>query len=347
MRIAAAAAAAAILVGGAAQAFPSASTTIKDWAAVCDNTGACTAFGFAADDAATPAFLKLERGAGPGATPIVTLVYGPGGAQPAQRWELRVDGAAAPGVGPVAAKGGAGGARAKLTAAQAAALIEALRKGQHLQLVGGGAALADISLAGSAAVLLWIDADQGRVGTVTALAGKGDKAASAIPPAAPEPLVAAAAPAPQDGLPAQAPPGLASGVDGCGGLDPAAPPDDIVARLAPGVVLWGPECAMGGYNEMSVFFLGDEQGGHARRVSLPEPAGASPEGDGMLMNAQFDPKTQTLSSFDKGRDTDDCGSTTNWVWDGKAFELLNETLMPGCHGVTIDDWPLLYVAHRR
>src|SRR5579863_1121549 len=92
--------------------------------------------------------------------------------------------------------------------------------------------------------------------------------------------------------------------------------DDVVSRLAPGVVLWGPLCEMGAYNEVTVFFLGDEYGGSRKRLTFEEPVGSDPPKDDLLENVAFDAKTQTLSSFAKGRGIGDCGSEASWVWDG-------------------------------
>ena len=351
MRIAIAAALAGLLAAGAAQAFPSADKQVKDWDAVCDNSGACAAFGFTPDDGTTPAFVRVTRAAGPAAAPSVEITYDSGDTQPAgQQWTLNIDGNAVAGVGTLTAKGGDDGARVTLTTVQAAALIDAIRGGQRLDLMQAGKSLATISLAGSAAVLLWVDADQGRAGTVTAMVGKGAGPAASVPPPATVPVVSAAAPVSQAGLPKLAPPGLIKGIPDCDmAFNPVPTPDDIVARLAPGVVLWGPECDMAAYNEISVFFLGDEHGGHIQPLKLPDFTGATlaPNGAIELVNAGFDPKTQTLSAFDKGRGIGDCGSTASWVWDGKAFQLLGETLMSDCHMVTTDDWPTLYVARQK
>jgi hypothetical protein len=339
-----------LLAAGAAQAFTPASKTLKDWTAVCDNTGACAAFGFAADTDDTRAFLEVTRSAGPAAAPAVEIGYDTGDTQPDQTWTLAIDGKAVPRVGTLAAKGGDDGARITLAPAQAAEVIDALRNGAHLQLISGGKSLADISLAGSAATLLWIDADQGRAGGVTAMVGKGPTPASAVPPPAAPPLVAAAAaPVSQAGLPAKAPPGLIKGNPDCDmDFNPAPEPDDIVARLGPGVVLWGPECDMAAYNEINVFYLGDEHGGHIRPLRLPDYTGFPVfKGATELVNAGFDPKTQTLSAFDKGRGLGDCGSSASWVWDGAAFQLVGETLMTECHGVISDDWPSLYRSTRK
>jgi hypothetical protein len=139
---------------------------------------------------------------------------------------------------------------------------------------------------------------------------------------------------------------MTKGVDDCD-LDPTITPDDIVARLAPGVVLWGPQCGMGAYNEVSIFLLGDEHARNLKRISLPEPPGAGQAKDDILINGSFDPKTQTLAMFSKARGIGDCGQVTDWVWNGKAFALVSDDVMPACRGVPNDDWPPLFVSRRK
>jgi hypothetical protein len=351
MRIALAAALAAVLAAGAAQAFPSGANSIKDWAGVCDNTGACTAMGFTPDDGSTIGYLRLIRQAGPGAAPTVEIVVDPGDTQPAQTWTLLVDGKPAPGIGPLSVPGSDDGARIKLTQAQVDALLAVLKQGTNLDLKSGTTTIAEISLSGSAAILLWIDVYQGRVDGVTALAGKGPKPASEVPPAVAPPLVVPVAAVSQAGLPANAPRALVKGDSDCvfDRSDPAVQPDDTIGRLAKGVVLWGVECQPGAYNEVTQFFLGDEHAAHAHMLTLPEPPGIGedPEAKGLLINAGYDAPGQTLSSFDKGRGIGDCGASTSWVWDGKAFVLAQQNMMPACRGVVADDWPATYVSRSK
>jgi Protein of unknown function (DUF1176) len=336
----------ALAVAGAGHA--AGTKTVKDWTAVCNNLGDCTAFGFSPEGADTPAYLIIQRQAGPAAQPTVTIVYGSADAQPAQTWTLALDKRPIAGLGPVRAAGSENGARATLTGAAAAQLIDAMRNGQALELDGGGkTSLDEVSLSGSAATLLWVDDQQGRVGTVTALTRKGAAPASSVHPRLSPPLVRPAPPASQSGLPKQAPKSLIKSVSDCDFDASSGEPDDTIARLAPGVVLWGPECDMAAYNETSVFFIGDEHAGHLKRVIFPEAPGAGQLTDDTLMNVGFDAASQTLSSFSKGRGIADCGSTEAWVWDGKAFQMAREETMPECRGVVPDDWPSLFVSRQK
>jgi Protein of unknown function (DUF1176) len=337
-------AAALFVFAGAAQA--AGTKTVSDWTGVCSNLGNCAAFGFSEEDADTAAYLRVDRAAGPGAAPSVLIAFDPGDKQPSATWTLELDGRPVAGVGPVRAIGGDGGARARLSGPGALALIEALRNGKTLAILAAGKPVATVSLTGSAAVLLWVDDQRGRVGTVTALARPGSKPASAVPPAPATPLVVAAPAVSQAGLPKLVPKSLIKGDADCD-LTGVDTPDDIVARLAPGVVLWGPECQMLAYNEVSVFFLGDEQAGHLKPITFPEAPGAEQASDDELINASFDPKTRTLSMFAKGRGIGDCGETASWVWDGKSFQLLSEFDMPECRGASPDDWTALYEARTK
>jgi uncharacterized protein DUF1176 len=337
--------AAALAMAGAAHA--AGSKTVKDWTAVCNNLGDCVAFGFSEEGADTDAYLKIDRQAGAAAQPQVAIVFDSGDKQPAQTWTLSLDGKPIAGLGLVHAAGGENGARASLTGAAAEQLIAALRNGAALQLEAGDKSLEEVSLAGSAAVLLWIDDQQGRVGTVTALSRRGAAPASSVHPRLSAPLVRAAALVSQAGLPQHAPRSLIKGVQDCDFDASSGEPDDTIARLSPGVVLWGLECQMAAYNEVSVFFSGDEHAGHLKRVSFPEPPGARQASEGELMNVGFAAPTQTLSAFAKARGIADCGSTEAWVWDGKAFQMASSQVMPECRGVPPDDWPSLFVSRQK
>ena len=182
---------------------------------------------------------------------------------------------------------------------------------------------------------------------MTALGKPGSKPAASVPPPVTPPLILAAPPVAQGGLPKQAPPSLIKTIDDCD-LDAAnKDPDDIVARLSPGVVLWAPECSTGAYNALNVLFIGDEHAHGLKRVALPEAPGADQATDDEPMNVSFDAKTQTFSSFSKGRGIGDCGEVDSWVWNGKAFELISETSMSECRGVISDDWPPLFVSRQQ
>jgi hypothetical protein len=321
---------------------------VKDWVAVCDNLATCSAFGFSPEDGDRDSWVKITRAAGPEAAPKVVVAYDIPDTQADATWTLTLDGQPVAGVGPLKAKGSDTGARTTLTGAEAQALVAALRNGQTLEIRQDGKVLIGLSLAGSSAIMLWIDDQQGRVGTVTAMARPGPKPASAVPPPPPEPVVVAAPAVSQAKLPKPLPKARVLAIQDCEADAVGEDKDDpLIVRLAPGVILWGPQCEMAAYNEGFVFFIGDESGRNVSRITLPEPPGVTPARDDEPMNVGWDEATRTLSAFAKGRGLGDCGSADSWVWDGKAFQLLSETEIETCRAVTQDDWPSRYQARRR
>jgi len=117
-------------------------------------------------------------------------------------------------------------------------------------------------------------------------------------------------------------------------------------------MLWSVPCRLGAYNLNSYFFISDAKGGGVRPAPIPlipSPDSADPEADPpySMINADFDPKTMTLSAFEKGRGLGDCGMLRNFVWDGKAFQPTEIDYMPECRGVTPEAWPALYRARTK
>lgn len=312
-----------------------ANQTFKDWWAACDNTRDCAAFGFSDQEREETAFLKLTRG--PGAADQVharIAVDAPPGA-----WSLSVDGK------PVAAPRRAEEAAESytvldLTPADGSALVAAAANGSWLEVSAGGKTIARISLAGSSAALRWIDDQQQRAGGVTALVARGTRPASAVPPAPLPPLVGAASAAPQQGLPDKPPRAVAALMKDCDEDIAALGEAPVVGRLAPGLVMWAPLCSRGAYNLVYSFTLLDEKTGAARPLPIAYAGGR--ESTTELMNVSYDADTQTLSNFEKGRGLADCGAGNVWVWDGKSFAAVEQSLMGECRGVPPSEWPTVW-----
>lgn len=338
-RVWAAASLAAASLTGVARAE---TASFKDWTAVCDNIRDCTAFGFSPESpeaVETMGYVKVERGPGRLATPLITITTYQ---QERVPWRIAVDGRVVASVTPAPSPDD-DQASVELTPEQARAVLGATRNGQKLT-VSAGSGTTVISLAGSAAALRWIDERQKRVGTTTALLAVGRKPATAVPPPLPRPLVRAAAPVSQAGLPQKLPASVKARLKTCDDDIDSLGIDPIVARLSAGVILWGPVCSRGAYNIIYSFLLSDERGGNVRPAVIPFETRETTDS---LMNADFDPKSQTLTNFDKGRGLGDCGAETTWVWDGRAFRLAEQTLMPECRGVLAGDWPSSFVSRAR
>ncbi|MBQ1540857.1 hypothetical protein C5708_03315 [Caulobacter sp. CCUG 60055] len=332
------------LVFGAARAQET--KTFKSWSAACDNARACTAFGFTEDGSDQRGFLRIQRQAGPAAAPAVSVASADAGAGPPKPWTVKIDGRTLPGLGGVRPAGRDDDRRIDLSPTQASALIAALRNGGVLTVEEGATPILSISLAGSTASLLWIDDRQGRAGGATALVARGAKPAAAVPPPPALPVVRRAPPVAQSGLPAALPKSLArtGAFSDCDSEGAPASDEIEIHRLSPGVVLFAAPCMRGAYNLVYGLMLADERGRRARLADLPLSPGSNPAVTSSLMNIGFDPKTQTLTSFGKGRGPGDCGESLTWVWDGAAFRLVEDVAMSACKGVGPDDWPTVYRA---
>lgn len=205
----------------------------------------------------------------------------------------------------------------------------------------------EISLSGLAAALLWIDDQQKRVGTVTALIGRGDKPAAAVP-AVPAPPVVVAAKRATGPVPNKAPAAVIAKARAVCEDRKIRKPDDV-ARLAANDVMYSFVCPnlSGAYNFFNALVI-DSPGKPPRLADFrfPREYGAT-EHDYSPINAGFDEATQTLSTFNKGRGIGDCGSSSEWAWDGRVFRLILSKAMPDCHGVPEDEWPTVWRAERK
>ncbi|MBP8246309.1 MAG: DUF1176 domain-containing protein [Phenylobacterium sp.] len=313
-----------------------ASKSFQDWTVVCDNTRDCSAFGFSEDSFEDRPFLHVRRSGEAKAAPVIRLVL-VGEVDTPTPWAVKVDGEPVPGVAPKAE----GDADVVLTPAQAAALLAAIRNGQKLSLAPGRG---DILLTGVSAALRWMDDQQRRAGTVTALVAKGPRPASAVPAPPPVPLVRPGPAVSQAGLPDKLPPGMRAQLGEDCDAQERRDFTPIIARLSPGVILFGELCYLGAYNEIYAFMLADDQGGHIRQAQIPNLDGSYTN---LLMNVDFDVETQTLSNFEKGRGIADCGGANAWIWDGEAFQISDQTEMPACRGLSAEEWPVLFRSRRK
>ena len=100
---------------------------------------------------------------------------------------------------------------------------------------------------------------------------------------------------------------------------------------------------------MSVaLFTTDAKGEKPRPAMLEQPPKqGDAEADNVVVNDDFDVKTLTLTSLDKGRGLGDCGSLRTWVWTGEIFALLQAAELGTCPGALPEDWPSVYQARRR
>jgi hypothetical protein len=331
---------------------------LRDWVAACDNTRTCTAYGFDTDPGGY-AYVRLTRAGAANATLTVTIAVN---VQEGSKFKLSFDDPALGGL-PAEAVAGEGNNDDDLKRLVIAdprtveTLVASLRKAKKLivtRIDAPGATASDpatteISLAGVVAAMLWIDDQQKRVGTVTALVKPGDKPATTIP-APPAPPVVTAAKIPPGPKPDKAPAAVIAKARAiC--EDKSITEYEDATRLAVDQVMYWFPCKekSGAYNYLYALII-DQRGKPPREVEfkLPREMAASADGGVEInMNPGFDESTQTLSLFNKGRGMADCGQSSEWAWDGRGFRLLSSKQMPTCKGVAPGDWPVLYRAERK
>ncbi|WP_271168043.1 DUF1176 domain-containing protein [Hansschlegelia plantiphila] len=313
--------------------------SFKDWTVGCDNLRACVALGLAPEEDAN-AYVRIERGAGAADEPLVAFAAILDTEPKAPTLAVALDGKAAPGLpsGPIAAVADGPYARAKLAPAEARAFIAALKSAKSLTLaVRDGSETVGtfkVSLAGSAAALLFLDDQQKRVGGVTALVSGGPAASSAVPPAPAIPVISAVRMTGIDKTP-PTPRGVKRDAD--------ADCDDVSAiRLTASKTLWAVCETQAAYN--TTYRMWIAEGDTAAHADFLEP-GATPSDDSSTLTwPTLSEDGLTMAAFDKGRGLGDCGQSASWAFDGSAFRLVSLARVDDCRGVSPDDWPTLYRA---
>jgi hypothetical protein len=329
---------------GPASAAP-ASKTFRDWIAGCDNLKSCTAMSLPGEIADDIVFLKLERGAGPDGLPRISVKIRAEKLPSPLAITLEMDGAPFPAPGRRWPTTSVDDQIAEITlsAGDAEALIAAARKATKLTVAIPGKLL-DVSLAGSVAALLWIDEQQARLGTTSALIRRGP--ATAVPAAPALPVITAkgtAAPA----IPEKSARAMSTALRRhLKRLDPDlcedAPEDvaDAVWPLAGGARLIGLFCSRGAYNVSTGFWIvPGTDASKARKALFPQFDGKN---DNMLVNADYDPASGQVSFYNKGRGIGDCGASGNYAWTGSAFAMTAFQAMDECKGISGDDWITLF-----
>jgi Protein of unknown function (DUF1176) len=326
----------------------------RDWIAACDNTRRCTAHGIVS--IWSHGYLKITRDGAPEAKPVVTLAVYVGDKK---NFTLSFD---RPVAGSFLPSGTFGPDRIEddehtrfVLEVSDQDLVAAFRKAKRIIITPTHEPemWSHATLEGAIDALAWIDRQQKRAGTVTAMVARGAKQASTIPAPPAAPTIAAAkfdpSPVPPGFPPIVVDKGHAicgkAGRDAESGSEPRE-----VRRLGPDLLLYWFFCPSDGgvYNHSNPLLLVPEgDPGRARVAALKNPplvAQARKRRNEPPINVGFDRATMTLSVFHQGRSAGDCGDVSEWVWDGKEFRLAHFSRMPVCAGVAISDWPILYRA---
>lgn len=312
-------------------AFASETKEFRDWTAVCDNINNCTAYGPADENSG---FVMVKLDAGPAANP---RVYAGSWSLPSgsARILLDIDGRNYAGKMEVVDS-----EDPMLTIDRPSdQLIGAIANGRAMSLSAGSETTA-VSLTGAAAAFLWIDERQGRLGTTTALIRKGSNPASTVPAAPAPPRITAATPVAQNNLPKAMPQQVSAlpQIRECANINqggPAINEEWTVHRLGTNTLLWSIPCGAGAYNFSQAYVLSANDGSGARSIAFA----TSNRDQDTLVNSNFDPDTNTISAFGKGRGIGDCGQMAVWAWTGQTFALKKEDVMTDCLGVHWQFWP--------
>ncbi|WP_306225102.1 DUF1176 domain-containing protein [Bosea beijingensis] len=326
--------------------------TFRDWVAGCDNIRVCTALSLPNEADDEVAFLRLDRAAGPEGTPSLALKLRRQKLKPRFEIELALDGAPFPAAGRRLQGSSNDGETAEIAFAPADvdALIGAARKATVLTARIEKQTF-KLSLGGSVAAMLWIDEQQGRLNTPSALIRKGT--AGTVPAAAEPPLVATTPPA---GRPFAKDPAAALAKalraelnrrepDSCEDTPEGFTDSDGAWPLNDATNLVVVACSRGAYNVASQFWLVP-----GRDVAKAKPAafeGNSDKPGNELVNADFDPKTGRVMFFAKGRGIGDCGSSGSYGWNGTRFAVLQLSRMSECRLIPGDDWITLFQSREK
>ena len=100
------------------------------------------------------------------------------------------------------------------------------------------------------------------------------------------------------------------------------------------LVLVDHPCGNGAYNFFTSVYVLDETGPpRPAKFDMPPGMGEpSTDDTGDLTNGNWDPKTNRLNSYEKGRGIGDCGTSETYAWDGTRFRLVEQYAMGECRG---------------
>lgn len=277
------------------------------------------------------ASLALKRGPEPNAVPEIWLTGRDENGQDLRMSFLRVDGQSF-----ALAPDGDDGPAPRNPALAVARLGQATRIAVQDQ---AGNEVARVSTRGSAAALLYMDEQQRRIGTVTALVRRGSRPAGAVPPPPALPRIDEVR---SSGRiePVRFTRARIDHLRKPGACDPeldSAPYQPEARRLGGQTMLVLIRCWQAAYNHSSLVLVGRTRDGSDLRPALfdLETSAGEATGPGVpLDGGAWDEESGRLASFCKGRGIGDCGAIHEWAWDGRRFRLIHAEAMGECRGST-------------
>ena len=291
--------------------------TFTDWTVGCDNTLRCTLGSLFPDESVGEDTITLNLTREPG--PVAS-----GGGKFSLAIETRNDQAATR--RPPASFAVDGKPVALRDAAALAAGIANARSLAILDAKGG--TLATLSLKGAAAALRYVDAQQGRAGSIDAIVAKGPAPSTA--PTPPLPIITAIAPSGTAAKLTAAQVATLRKRAACD-LEGTTPETHALGDGKSLVIL---SCSTGAYNLIGALFVVD--GTSITPAQTDAPAGFEATGADTgtpvrsVINGAYE--NGILTSYAKGRGLGDCGSRQSFVWDGTRFRLSLQADMGECRG---------------
>lgn len=295
--------------------------TFSDWIVGCDNGRACQADALQPEGDFDAITMVVARAATAGAAPDISINTDQTvvAALAADGRKLSIRTVAAAGVVSVFPQ-------------DSRIFVEAVRPAKRLGLLDAkGVEIGHVSLAGFSAALLYMDDQQKRVGTVTALIRKGPATSVPVPP----PLPVIVSPIAPKLLPLRL--GKADIARETRSLECEAADSGnfetlyarLDARTSLALLPW--PCGNGAYNYFAYALLIDQKG-NVTAARFDAPAGMGEENDNSVVNADWDEATRRLSTYAKGRGLGDCGTMQSFAWDGNRFRLVEQSEMGECRG---------------
>jgi hypothetical protein len=295
-----------------------------DWTVGCDNGRKCQAVSLVPESGGGEelpfATLVVERGAGDGDLPKVAVEPALDELPPAasllvdgQRTAVRLDDEGLLRDG-----------------ADALPLLRQLSPAGSARLLdSSGKPVARIALSGAAAALRWMDEQQLRARSGSAILAMGTGLGPQSTPILPS-IQAAASSAKAPRAITAAEVAAARKPHDC---DPPADSAPELHRLDPATTLAILPCMLHAYQSSSVVVIAADHGAWSpapleQRFASTEPD-PSPH---WMTEPQFDRATRSLWTTYKGRGLNDCGGTEVYVWDGTAFRLAYMARMDRCQG---------------
>lgn len=295
--------------------------TFRDWSVACDNGKTCEAVSLAPGEA------NLQD--------VGMIIRRAAGADDAVSISLRSTSDQSGGIELVAngkrvANGTWDGDGMVLFDRDASSTVAAaITNAPNLLLRSGGADLTTISLAGASAALRYMDAQQGRANTGTALVAKGSEPFTATAPALPIIVAAPIAPG-ETARPSATLIAEMRRTSECA-ADDFGPATQDAFKLSDRDALVLISCGSGAYNAIAAPFV--VTNGKARPAPFDKGFSfGEPGSETRIVNGGWDAKAGRLSSYAKGRGLGDCGTSSEWVWDGARFRLVAAESEGNCRG---------------